>query len=361
MEGSEDTKCSKTSLNSYPNNEGEEESELKEVLELKDGGSSSNSTLEESDKKSSVRPYVRSRLPRLRWTNDLHLRFVQAVERLGGQDRATPKMVLQLMNVKGLHIAHVKSHLQMYRSKKFDDPSQGVLINHSDPRNEVGEHNIYNLSQLPMLQCYNRTYDSTLRHMDAPGYIHHQMHSALRDRFSIEKTKQQFYNMAADRVLALNNSRQANHSIQTSVQPLIEQTSCQIKDVNHRYGSLMLEKMKMLQGLYTKLPNKINHFNVQEHQSIPLDSEITSLEENKGTKRKAVDLNLDLNLSLAVNTGNVESSKSLEGDENEGEEGNLSLSLCSPSLSKIRNKFIREEDHCNDPKAKRASTLDLTI
>lgn len=51
------------------------------------GGSSSNSTIEESEKKtSSVRPYVRSKLPRLRWTPDLHLRFINAVERLGGQE-----------------------------------------------------------------------------------------------------------------------------------------------------------------------------------------------------------------------------------------------------------------------------------
>lgn len=47
---------------------------------------SSNSTVEESDKKTKVRPYVRSKVPRLRWTPDLHLRFVRAVERLGGQE-----------------------------------------------------------------------------------------------------------------------------------------------------------------------------------------------------------------------------------------------------------------------------------
>lgn len=51
------------------------------------GGSSSNSTVEENDKKQiPVRPYIRSKNPRLRWTPDLHLRFVQAIERLGGPD-----------------------------------------------------------------------------------------------------------------------------------------------------------------------------------------------------------------------------------------------------------------------------------
>ncbi|CAN6201394.1 unnamed protein product [Urochloa humidicola] len=72
-----------------------------------------------------VRQYNRSKLPRLRWTPDLHMAFVHAVERLGGQERATPKLVLQMMNVRGLSIAHVKSHLQMYRSKKLDGHESG--------------------------------------------------------------------------------------------------------------------------------------------------------------------------------------------------------------------------------------------
>ena len=37
-----------------------------------------------------VRQYVRSRLPRLRWTHDLHHCFVLAVERLGGQESKWP-------------------------------------------------------------------------------------------------------------------------------------------------------------------------------------------------------------------------------------------------------------------------------
>lgn len=74
--------------------------------------------------------------PRLRWTTDLHERFVDAVTQLGGPNKATPKAILRTMGVKGLTLFHLKSHLQKYRLGKqsgkdmVEAPKDGLLASY---------------------------------------------------------------------------------------------------------------------------------------------------------------------------------------------------------------------------------------
>ncbi|CAM0875618.1 unnamed protein product [Alopecurus aequalis] len=56
----------------------------------------------------------------LRWTDDLHKIFVEAVMHQGGPYEAKPtavKQTMEAMGVRGLTIWNVKSHLQIYREK----------------------------------------------------------------------------------------------------------------------------------------------------------------------------------------------------------------------------------------------------
>ena len=52
---------------------------------------------------------------RLVWTDTLHQRFLEAVDRCGGIEQALPKAIMKDMKVDGLTRENVSSHLQKYR------------------------------------------------------------------------------------------------------------------------------------------------------------------------------------------------------------------------------------------------------
>ncbi|XP_039040609.1 myb family transcription factor PHL8-like isoform X2 [Hibiscus syriacus] len=78
--------------------------------------------------------------PRLKWIPELHQRFVDAVNQLGGPDKATPKNLMRVIGISGLTLYHLKSHLQKYRLAKSQQ-TEICLSNKLDDCTEVQSSN----------------------------------------------------------------------------------------------------------------------------------------------------------------------------------------------------------------------------
>ncbi|XP_075493622.1 transcription factor HHO6-like isoform X1 [Primulina tabacum] len=76
---------------------------------------SSSATDDQSNLRDRQKPQQMARKQRRCWSSELHRRFIDALQQLGGAQAATPKQIRDLMQVDGLSNDEVKSHLQKYR------------------------------------------------------------------------------------------------------------------------------------------------------------------------------------------------------------------------------------------------------
>eukprot|EP00257_Ricinus_communis_P024462 XP_025011876.1 myb family transcription factor PHL5-like [Ricinus communis] len=139
---------------------------------------------------------------RIKWTQDLHKRFVECVDRLGGAEKATPKLILKLMGVQGLTIFHVKSHLQKYRIARYIPEStegksdRGVanLISRLDPKTGM------QIAETLKLQ------------LDVQRCLHEQLEIQRNLQSRIEEQGRQLKQMLDQQLRTNNTLREARNS-----------------------------------------------------------------------------------------------------------------------------------------------------
>ncbi|KAK4389146.1 Myb family transcription factor PHL11 [Sesamum angolense] len=221
--------------------------------------------------------------PRLRWTADLHDRFVDAVTKLGGPDKATPKSVLRVMGLKGLTLYHLKSHLQKYRLGQQQAKKQNAFEHSKEhSENSYGHHNMHVASTSANSSSMN----------SEQGEI--PIAEALRCQIEVQKRLQEQLEKPKGSTWQLEKAQQSLSASMNHPESL-ESTKAQLTDFNLALSSFMqtingderngnVTDRAILQNIDGKVPESDYSAEAQEIQDIKLKLQGPSVDFDLNTR-----------------------------------------------------------------------------
>ncbi|KAH6820503.1 Homeodomain-like superfamily protein [Perilla frutescens var. hirtella] len=176
--------------------------------------------------------------PRLRWTADLHDRFVDAVTKLGGPDKATPKSVLRVMGLKGLTLYHLKSHLQKYRLGQQHAKKLDALDHNSENfENSYGRHNMHIASTSTNSSSMNSEQGEIPISEAVRCQI--EVQKTLQEQLEVQKKLQMRIEAQGKYLQAILEKAQQSLSANANHSESLESTKAQLTDFNLALSSFM--------------------------------------------------------------------------------------------------------------------------
>lgn len=233
--------------------------------------------------------------PRLRWTPDLHDRFVDAVTKLGGPDKATPKSVLRMMGMKGLTLYHLKSHLQKYRlgrQSRKDTSLEGIKDGKASKAS-------FNTSTSSIVSSGNTR--GEIQITEALRY-QIEVQRKLHEQLEVQKKLQLRIEAQGKYLQAILDKAQKSLSVDTNNINNMEMARAQLKDFNLALSGLM---------------NNVNQFCVDEG---PTELVTSSASLNGSRLNSAFQIyqagEEDQNIKLAPDRGSLLLDLNLKGHQN---------------------------------------------